>query len=270
MGRPARPGPDAAATTCRSTEPARASTSTSRWCSTARWSARPPYRAMYWSPAQMLAHLTVNGASLRTGDLFASGTISGPEPRAARLVPRAQLGRHGAVRRRRHAHLPRGRRRGRCCATPRPAPPAAGSPSARSPAGSPRPLTGHLRALSGRRPGTCRHSQDADRALAGTLSGPTGHLQALCSTPTGHLEALSARRPGTWRHSQHADRALGTLGAPTGHLETLSAAPARALRDTLAGSARRCRMSICVMTRPRVRPLASGGQPEKGSACPST
>jgi fumarylacetoacetase len=34
---------------------------------------------MYWSPAQMLAHLTVNGAATRTGDLFASGTISGPE-----------------------------------------------------------------------------------------------------------------------------------------------------------------------------------------------
>ena len=33
---------------------------------------------MHWSPAQMLAHLTVNGASLRTGDLFASGTVSGP------------------------------------------------------------------------------------------------------------------------------------------------------------------------------------------------
>lgn len=42
--------------------------------------ARPPYRTMYWSPAQMLAHLTVNGASVRPGDLFASGTISGPEP----------------------------------------------------------------------------------------------------------------------------------------------------------------------------------------------
>ncbi|HET6699072.1 MAG TPA: fumarylacetoacetase, partial [Nocardioidaceae bacterium] len=42
--------------------------------------ARPPYAEMYWSPAQMLAHLTVNGASLRTGDLFASGTISGNEP----------------------------------------------------------------------------------------------------------------------------------------------------------------------------------------------
>jgi fumarylacetoacetase len=40
---------------------------------------RPPYASMYWSPAQMLAHLTVNGASLRTGDLFGSGTISGPE-----------------------------------------------------------------------------------------------------------------------------------------------------------------------------------------------
>jgi fumarylacetoacetase len=41
---------------------------------------RPPYRTMYWSPAQMLAHLTVNGASLRTGDIYGSGTISGPEP----------------------------------------------------------------------------------------------------------------------------------------------------------------------------------------------
>ncbi|MGN6301366.1 MAG: fumarylacetoacetase [Angustibacter sp.] len=40
---------------------------------------RPPYRTLYWSPAQMLAHLTVNGASLRTGDLFASGTVSGTE-----------------------------------------------------------------------------------------------------------------------------------------------------------------------------------------------
>ncbi len=40
---------------------------------------RPPYAAMYWSPAQMLAHLTSNGASLRTGDLYASGTISGDE-----------------------------------------------------------------------------------------------------------------------------------------------------------------------------------------------
>ncbi|MPY79605.1 MAG: fumarylacetoacetase [Actinophytocola sp.] len=41
---------------------------------------RPPYAQMYYSPAQMLAHTTVNGAALRTGDLYASGTVSGPEP----------------------------------------------------------------------------------------------------------------------------------------------------------------------------------------------
>lgn len=39
---------------------------------------RPPYAQMYWSPAQMLAHTTVNGAASSTGDLFGSGTISGP------------------------------------------------------------------------------------------------------------------------------------------------------------------------------------------------
>jgi len=48
-----------------------------------RWNgttvARPPYAPMYWSPGQQLAHLTVNGARLRTGDLYASGTVSGPE-----------------------------------------------------------------------------------------------------------------------------------------------------------------------------------------------
>lgn len=38
---------------------------------------RPPYVRMYWTPDQMLAHLTVNGASLRPGDLYASGTVSG-------------------------------------------------------------------------------------------------------------------------------------------------------------------------------------------------
>ncbi len=47
-----------------------------------RWNgevvSRPPFRTMYWSPAQQLAHLTSNGAALRTGDLYASGTVSGP------------------------------------------------------------------------------------------------------------------------------------------------------------------------------------------------
>ena len=41
---------------------------------------RPRYAAMHWSPAQMLAHMTVNGACVGTGDLYASGTVSGPEP----------------------------------------------------------------------------------------------------------------------------------------------------------------------------------------------
>jgi fumarylacetoacetase len=39
---------------------------------------RPPYRGMYWTGPQLVAHLTSNGASLRTGDLLASGTVSGP------------------------------------------------------------------------------------------------------------------------------------------------------------------------------------------------
>ncbi|NSC23292.1 fumarylacetoacetase [Streptomyces albus subsp. chlorinus] len=41
--------------------------------------AEPPFSTMYWTAAQQLAHMTVNGASLRTGDLYASGTVSGPE-----------------------------------------------------------------------------------------------------------------------------------------------------------------------------------------------
>jgi fumarylacetoacetase len=37
-------------------------------------------RGLYWNAAQQLAHATANGASTRPGDLFASGTISGPAP----------------------------------------------------------------------------------------------------------------------------------------------------------------------------------------------
>jgi fumarylacetoacetase len=35
--------------------------------------------ALYWTMPQQLAHLTSNGTAVRTGDLMASGTISGPE-----------------------------------------------------------------------------------------------------------------------------------------------------------------------------------------------
>jgi fumarylacetoacetase len=41
----------------------------------------PPAATLYWTAAQQLAHMTVNGARLRTGDLFASGTVSGPQRR---------------------------------------------------------------------------------------------------------------------------------------------------------------------------------------------
>jgi fumarylacetoacetase len=35
---------------------------------------------LYWSVAQQIAHHTVNGCNLNTGDICASGTISGPNP----------------------------------------------------------------------------------------------------------------------------------------------------------------------------------------------
>jgi fumarylacetoacetase len=40
---------------------------------------RTGFAGMYWTMAQQLAHATVNGATARAGDLFASGTVSGPE-----------------------------------------------------------------------------------------------------------------------------------------------------------------------------------------------
>jgi fumarylacetoacetase len=48
-----------------------------------RWNdtvvSRPPFASMNWTAAQQLAHLTVNGATVRPGDLFASGTVTGPD-----------------------------------------------------------------------------------------------------------------------------------------------------------------------------------------------
>jgi fumarylacetoacetase len=40
---------------------------------------RSNFKYLYWNICQQLAHHTVNGTNLRTGDLLASGTISGPE-----------------------------------------------------------------------------------------------------------------------------------------------------------------------------------------------
>lgn len=38
------------------------------------------FRDMYWTAPQQLAHATVNGATMRPGDLLASGTVSGQDP----------------------------------------------------------------------------------------------------------------------------------------------------------------------------------------------
>jgi fumarylacetoacetase len=39
---------------------------------------RSNFRDLYWTMAQMLTHHTSNGCNLRSGDLLASGTVSGP------------------------------------------------------------------------------------------------------------------------------------------------------------------------------------------------
>ncbi|KAI5064935.1 hypothetical protein GOP47_0019630 [Adiantum capillus-veneris] len=40
---------------------------------------RTNFKYLYWTMAQQLTHHTINGCNLRTGDLLASGTISGPD-----------------------------------------------------------------------------------------------------------------------------------------------------------------------------------------------
>ncbi|MEX0928853.1 MAG: fumarylacetoacetase [Balneolales bacterium] len=41
---------------------------------------RSNFRYLYWSMVQQLAHQTITGCNVRPGDLYASGTISGPDP----------------------------------------------------------------------------------------------------------------------------------------------------------------------------------------------
>jgi fumarylacetoacetase len=41
---------------------------------------RSNFKYMYWNMPQQLAHHTVNGCNIQVGDLYASGTISGPSP----------------------------------------------------------------------------------------------------------------------------------------------------------------------------------------------
>lgn len=52
-------------------------------------------RDLYWTPAQLLTHHTSNGCNLRSGDLLASGTVSGPTPDSLGCL--LELTRRGAV-----------------------------------------------------------------------------------------------------------------------------------------------------------------------------
>ena len=45
--------------------------------------ARSNYRDAYWTMAQLVAHHTINGCNLTPGDLFGTGTLSGPAPEEA-------------------------------------------------------------------------------------------------------------------------------------------------------------------------------------------
>ena len=49
-------------------------------------------RDLYWTLAQMVAHQTSNGAPIETGDLIATGTVSGPEDESRACLAEITLG----------------------------------------------------------------------------------------------------------------------------------------------------------------------------------
>ncbi len=53
---------------------------------------RSNFKYMYWSMAQQLAHHTINGCRVNSGDMMGSGTISGPTPGFLWFDVRAFLG----------------------------------------------------------------------------------------------------------------------------------------------------------------------------------
>ncbi len=79
-----------------------------------RSSGEPPYRlvqsefseAAYWTIAQMITHHTSNGCNLRAGDLFGTGTLSGPTPESAGSLLELTFGGKQAIK------LPNGQVRG--------------------------------------------------------------------------------------------------------------------------------------------------------------
>ena len=57
----------------------------------------PSSAQLYWSMAQQLAHITVNGAATRPGELFATGTISGTRPGTAGSLMELTSGGHQPI-----------------------------------------------------------------------------------------------------------------------------------------------------------------------------
>ena len=68
---------------------------------------RTSYRHAYWTVAQIVAHHTVGGCNLQPGDLFGTGTLSGPDTGAGRGADRTHARRQaaGATAWRRDAYL---------------------------------------------------------------------------------------------------------------------------------------------------------------------
>ncbi|TAM88153.1 fumarylacetoacetase [bacterium] len=58
---------------------------------------QPSFQGMYWNMAQQLAHATANGAVVRPGDLFASGTVSEAKPNFGSLIELTWRGTHPIV-----------------------------------------------------------------------------------------------------------------------------------------------------------------------------
>lgn len=53
--------------------------------------------AMYWTLAQLVAHHSVNGCDLHAGDLFGTGTLSGPDPISAGSLIELSRGGHAPI-----------------------------------------------------------------------------------------------------------------------------------------------------------------------------
>jgi fumarylacetoacetase len=60
--------------------------------------ARTSSKHLLWSFPQMIAHHTLGGCPLRTGDLLGSGTISGPAPEeSGSLLEMSENGKKGLI-----------------------------------------------------------------------------------------------------------------------------------------------------------------------------